>query len=90
MIVVYSKDFKGHLSKIKDATIAKRIVQTIDKLESANTLKDVSNVETIQGHPNYYRIRFGDYRIGIYHIETEQEVELVAVAHRSKIYNIFP
>jgi mRNA-degrading endonuclease RelE of RelBE toxin-antitoxin system len=90
MIVIPTDQFFNHIDKIKDTTIIRRAEQTIEKLRSANSIQEVSNIKAIKGWLGYYRIGFGDYRIGFYYIEHEKKVELLAIAHRSKIYNIFP
>jgi len=90
MIVVPNDKFIEHLKKIKDTSIIERAEKAVEKLKEANSLREVTNIEYIKGHTNFYRLRFGDYRIGFYYIEEEQKVELYAIGYRSKIYDIFP
>ncbi|MFM7717678.1 MAG: type II toxin-antitoxin system RelE family toxin [Microcystis sp.] len=45
-------------------------------------------MKAIEGHPSYYRIRIGDYRIGIY-VE-ENMIAFVRVLHRKEMYCYFP
>lgn len=37
----------------------------MDRIALAKNLDEVPNISSITGHPNYYRIKFGDYRVGI-------------------------
>jgi len=60
-----SKQFDKLVFKIKDKTIKTRLKNIIEKIEEANALDEISNVTPIVGYPGYYRIKFGDYRIGI-------------------------
>ena len=60
-----SKKFDKSVYKIRDATIKKRLKATIIKVEKAGSLNEIHNIKPITGHPGYYRIKFGDYRIGI-------------------------
>ncbi|MCL2510829.1 MAG: hypothetical protein FWF09_02125 [Bacteroidales bacterium] len=41
----------------------------IDKLESANSLSDISNVVPIANHPFIHRIRTGDYRLVVEYVD---------------------
>ena len=90
MIIVPNDKFIEHLKKIKDGSVIERAEKAVEKLKVANTLREVTNVEYIQGHTGFYRLRFGDYRIGFSYNETEQKVELYAIGHRSTIYRVFP
>jgi mRNA interferase RelE/StbE len=42
----------------------------------------------LQDHEHTYRIRVGDYRIGIYY--DSDEVQLMRFLHRKEIYRKFP
>ncbi|WP_374754821.1 type II toxin-antitoxin system RelE family toxin [Dyadobacter psychrophilus] len=42
----------------------------------------------LKGFSNAYRIRIGDYRVGIF-VENNI-VELARIAHRKDIYKVFP
>lgn len=53
------------LDKIKDKTILKRIESTIQKAALAENIEHLSNTKKLIGFTVYYRIKIGDYRIGI-------------------------
>jgi mRNA interferase RelE/StbE len=42
-----------------------RIAAVIEEVENADNLGDISNIKKLQAEGDYYRIRVGDYRIGI-------------------------
>ena len=57
-------------------------------LPEAETLQDLTGVIAMRNHPGRYRIRFGNYRIGI---EVEgNTVEVMRVLHRREFYRYFP
>ena len=89
MIVEFDKSFSKSLDKVKDSTTLQRTEKTILKLESANSLKDVNNLKKLSGFSNYYRIRIGDYRIGVEQID-KRTIRLIIIAHRKDIYKKFP
>ena len=43
----------------------------------------------MKGYPYRYRIRIGDYRIGI-EVSAGEEVEMMRVLHRREFYRYFP
>ena len=57
----FAKDLKG----VKDKGILKRVKELIEAVEKADSLADLSNLKRLRGGGNYYRLRVGDYRIGI-------------------------
>ena len=60
-----SKQFDKLVFKIKDQSVKLRLKKIIEKVASAKKLEEIPNITPIVGHPNYYRIKFGDYRIGV-------------------------
>lgn len=46
--------------------------------------------QKLVGHQSYYKIRVGDYRIGLYINSGEQNIEFQRVLHRREIYRRFP
>jgi len=72
MEIIYKKTFVKNFEKLPNH-VKKRVLEVMDELIEAETLQ-TSNVDftPIQGQKediNYYRIRVGDYRIGIEVIE---------------------
>ena len=50
--------------------------KVILKLETAESLSEIHNLEKLKGHPIAWRIRIGDYRLGLF--AENQVLELVA------------
>lgn len=57
-------------------------------MKQASSIFDLKDVKKIKGYDSYYRIRLGDYRLGVKH--TEQGLEMLRFLHRKDIYKGFP
>jgi len=89
MTVTYEQSFYDDFEKIRDKHIIRRAYGAIDKLKSTNSLCDVTNIRPMKGAPGFYRLRFGDYRIGFQVVE-ENTIVLLAIDRRGVIYKRFP
>ena len=87
MKIAFRKSFSRDLSKIEDRSLLGRVKQIIDSVEAAEDLQQISNVKRITGSSNLYRIRVGDYRMGI--AVQEGTIEFVRCLHRREIYRYF-
>ncbi len=88
MEIEFRKSFEKDLSKLRDEALLARIKAVILEIEDAETLEDVSNVKKLKAEGDYYRLRVGDYRIGI--LVDEDVVVFVRVLHRKEVYRYFP
>ncbi len=88
MKTVFLKSFLKDIQKIKDPKLARKVEQLILEIKAADALDDLSNVKKMKGYSIAYRIRVGDYRMGLYK-ETEV-VEFARFLKRSDIYKVFP
>ncbi|MBE7629225.1 type II toxin-antitoxin system RelE family toxin [Tenacibaculum piscium] len=88
MNVIYLESLKKDLKKIKDKKLLKNLSEVFIKLEDVDDLLKISSVKKLSGHPDAYRIRIGDYRLGIYY--NENEISIVRFVKRNDIYKIFP
>jgi len=84
MIVDPTKEFEKSVEKIKDKIARERLDKLIKKLEEANNLKEISNVESIAGYPFIYRIRTGDYRLIVKYIDGALIILLLEYAKRNE------
>ena len=89
MKVEYRKLFLKDLKKLKKQLIYQSIYDiAFNTLVSSDSMQDLPNVKALTGAPNRYRIRVGDYRIGV---ELNGDtVELMRVLHRREFYRYFP
>lgn len=88
MDVIFKDRFSKDIKKITDKNLKKSIEDTINKVKLANSIHELSNVKKIKGHESAYRIRIGDYRIGIFLYENT--VIFATFRHRKDIYKSFP
>lgn len=84
----FREKFLKDLSKIRDKKVLKAIKTSILNTEAVPTLNNIKHIKKLKNYDNAFRIRVGDYRIGIF-IE-ENIVEFVRVLHRKEVYRYFP
>jgi mRNA interferase RelE/StbE len=88
MIVKIDKTFHKDVNKIVDTKVKGAIAEIIEDIKAAETLTVLSNLKKIVGYKNMYRIRLGDYRIGLEYIDNE--IILIRFLHRKEIYKRWP
>ncbi len=88
MKTLYEQSFGRDLKKVKDKRLLKQVQKIIAQVESANSLSDLQNAKKLEGYTTYYRIRVGEYRIGIEVVEGQ--VIFVCFLNRKDIYRYFP
>jgi len=88
MEVVYLRKFSKDLDKINQPRDFQSILEAIQAVKSSTMIEEVSGVRKLTGFENAYRIRSGNYRIGVF--INQGVVEFARVAHRKDIYKIFP
>ena len=88
MIISYKKSFLKDIKKLKNKHLKDSIADCISQVECASSVQDIKNLKKLTGYDVYYRIRVGDYRIGL-KIE-DDSVFFVVVEHRKDIYKMFP
>ena len=84
----YENSFWKDIKKIIDHTLMEKIEQTILSIQKADSIKDIPRLKKMKGYKIHYRIKIGNYRIGI-KIENET-VTFIAFGHRKDIYKFFP
>jgi mRNA interferase RelE/StbE len=89
MIVEFDKSFEKSIDRLRDNSLVPKIQRVIQFLESVKTLSEIPNTKKLSGYKTYYRIKLGDYRLGLEKIN-ETTVRLIIVAHRKDIYKLFP
>ena len=89
MLIEFDKSFSKSLDKISDSLVLAKIENVITELENTNVLSKVRNIKKLSGFRDYYRIKLGDYRLGIELIDPHT-IRFIIVAHRKDIYRNFP
>ena len=88
MTVEFRASFEKDVQAITDARLLGRIEKTIAILEAASSLVDLPQLKRLQGYSTFYRIRIGDYRLGL-NAEADR-ITCVRCLHRREIYRYFP
>lgn len=88
MKTVFKASFLKAIKKIDSDQLKADIANAILNVESAESQRQINQLKKLKGYKQYYRIRIGDYRIGI---KIEAEIVIfVDIDHRKNIYRIFP
>jgi mRNA interferase RelE/StbE len=63
--VGFRQSFTRDLAKVKDKGLLRRVKIAIETLERAESLEQIKGVKKLSGVGNYYRLRIGDFRVGL-------------------------
>ncbi len=89
MRVQFTKSFARDLRKHrKNQELLGQVQRIIENVEQAEAVSELTNLKQLKAEGRYFRIRTGDYRIGVT-IE-EDLVAFIRVLHRKEIYRFFP
>ena len=87
MRVDFKRSFLRDLKRIRGAAIKERVRETIQLVEQAEHLQDIKNLKKLTHGDRYYRIRIGDYRLGL--ILEGDTLIFVRFLHRKDLYRYF-
>ena len=88
MKVEYHKSFERDLRRVRDRDLLNRVKAVLIELENSEDLEAFTNIKAMKGHPEYFRVRIGDYRLGFK--RTDDGVRLIRFLNRGDIYQKFP
>ncbi len=88
MKVEYHKSFERDLRRVRDQNLLARVEAILIELEGSESLDSISNVKAMKGQPGYFRVRIGDYRLGLKRIGGG--VRIIRFLSRGDIYRKFP
>ena len=88
MQVKFEARFAKDLRAIRDQKLLNKIKEIVDECKSANSLSELNQLKKMQGYDSFYRIRSGEYRIGIEIVA--DEIIFTRFLHRKDIYKYFP
>jgi len=84
----FKRSFIRDLRKLKDKRLRERLADAIKQVEQAKTLLGVKSLEKLKGDGSYFRIRIGDFRVGL-RLDNDTIV-FIRFLHRKEIYRYFP
>lgn len=88
MTVLYQKKFLKDLHAIP-VSVRKRIEHfSFIELLSIKSFNQIKGIERMTGYLHYFKLRFGDYRLGIHF--NNDTITLERVLHRKEVYRYFP
>ncbi len=89
MEVLYRKSFLKDLKKLRNRPEYDRVFQlAFSDFPKSETIRDVTGVKPMRGYLDRYRIRIGNYRVGVEF--SSNKVEFMRVLHRRDFYRYFP
>jgi len=88
MKIGINKVFLKELTKLplKERLRVEKLI--FEDVETFETTDQIPNFKKLKGYRNYYKIRFGDYRVGIKFENNTLFFE--RVLHRKEIYKFYP
>jgi len=88
MTIQFTDSFDRDVSSLRDLQMVARVRRAIASVQAAGSQSDVPSLERLTGAARHYRIRVGDYRLGVT-IEGDV-VTFVRCLPRDQIYRQFP
>lgn len=88
MEIIYLRQALKDVNKIKNDKLKSKILDVITDLKLAENLSEIKNIKPMSGHSDAYRIRIGDYRLGIF--QSEETITIARFLKREDIYKLFP
>jgi mRNA interferase RelE/StbE len=88
MKVDFKASFARDLKRLRNKQLHRQVQEVIEEIESAETLSELANLKKLSVKGRYYRIKLGEYRIGL--VIDDGAVTFVRFLHRSEIYRYFP
>ena len=88
MTTIFAAKFDKDLDKIEDEAMLERIAQVIEQIEAAQKPADIHNIKKMKGFKNAFRVRIGNYRMGV--LIEKDTVKIARIALRKDIYDVFP
>ncbi|HAC24091.1 MAG TPA: plasmid stabilization protein [Cytophagales bacterium] len=88
MKVEFLRSFAKDVDELTSSVVKQRITDLIRQVESASSIRQIPQIKKLKGFTSAYRIRVGDYRVGIF--VTQGTVQFARVKNRKEIYRSFP
>lgn len=88
MKATFRSSFLRDLKKLKDRNVRQQVREVIVQVEAAADVRAIGNLSKMSGGGSFYKIRIGEYRIGL--SIKGNVVEFVRCLPRRDIYRYFP
>ncbi|MFB2974833.1 type II toxin-antitoxin system RelE/ParE family toxin [Microseira sp. BLCC-F43] len=85
----YLLSFIKDIKALKSTPVFESIQALVfEEIPNIPNFEDLANLKKLKGYENAYRIRLGDYRIGV--VFDGETVTFYRVIHRKEFYRYFP
>ncbi len=84
----FLEQFVRDTDKLSAQSIRNEVIRAIKNVENSASPAEINGLKKLSGYKNAFRIKIGDYRIGIFIVKNT--VEFARVIHRKGIYKVFP
>ncbi len=88
MKVKFEASFEKDLRRIDDKKVLLKVKSIIQQVKIAADTSSVKHLKKLRGFETFYRIKTGDYRVGIEILN--DEFIFARFLHRKEIYRFFP
>ncbi len=88
--VLYKPTFLKDLAHLPPTIRSKVEEFVFQDLPQASNPYAEKGVEKLTGFRDYYKVRFGDYRLGLHIDKKTKTVECCRILHRKDLYRHFP
>lgn len=88
MEIEFLEKFSRDLDRLVDVSTKIAVRKAITSIQQAHSLNEISNIKKLRGFKTAFRIRIGDYRMGLF-VEGDV-VQFARIVHRKDIYKVFP
>jgi mRNA interferase RelE/StbE len=88
MRVGFRQSFAKDMDGVKDKSLLQRVKAAIEAVEKAESISQIRGLKKLKGGGNYYRLRIGDFRIGL--AVEAGKVIFVRFINRKDMYRYFP
>lgn len=88
MEIKFKKRFLKQLAELPKDFREKIEAFVFEELPNLSSIAESGKIEKLQGYNNYFKVRFGSYRVGL--MLENDEIIVQIVMHRREIYRFFP
>ena len=89
MKVAFTNKYEKQFDRITDSKIRKQVVDAVRSIIDSPKLEQVPSIKKLKGFKNAFRVRSGQYRIGLIQ-QTDGTILIAAIDFRKDFYKGFP
>ena len=78
------KSFEKDVDRVSDKKLLRKLRTLISTIEDADMIREIPAIKKIEGYKTYYRVKIGDYRLGMEAVSS-REVTLLRFLDRKSV-----